>query len=113
VHAFLKLDLQVILMVWHQSISFAFAKHFGKLVVCRWNGREVNNFRMDGGRTKFTSSEGGAQAVSYGALKSAALSESGGTDDLDGWSLAVRCAWCVRGWIAYWWNMVWKCFSRA
>src|SRR6266581_794414 len=100
-------------MVWHQGVSFAFAKHFGKLVVCCRNSGEVDSFRMNRSGTEFASMEGGAQAVSYGTLKSAGLHESGGTDDLDGWSLAVGCAWCVGGRIAYWQNMVWKCFGRA
>src|SRR6266705_4575827 len=100
-------------MVWHQGVSFAFAKHFGKLVVRRRNSREVDSFRMNGSGTEFASTEGGAQAVSYGTLELAGLCESGGTDDLDGWGLAVGCAWCVGGRIAYWRSMVWKCFGRA
>src|SRR6266581_1470127 len=100
-------------MVWHQGVSFAFAKHFGKLVVHCRNGREVDSFRMNGSGTEFASTEGGAQAVSYRTLELAGLCESGGTDNLDGWGLAVGCFWCVRGQIAYWWSMVWKCFGRA
>src|SRR6266581_5886012 len=100
-------------MVWCQGVSFAFAKHFGKLVVCHRNSREVDSFRMNGSGMEFASMEGGAQAVSYRTLESAGLCERGGTDDLDGWGLAVRCSRCVRGQIAYWWSMVWKCFGRA
>src|SRR6266581_150772 len=100
-------------MVWRQGVSFAFAKHFGKLVVCHRNGREVDSFRMNGSGMEFASMEGGAQAVSYGTLELAGLRKSGGTDDLDGWGLVVGCSQCVRGWIAYWQSMVWKCFSRA
>src|SRR6266700_3580080 len=100
-------------MPQHQGVSFAFAKHFGKLVVHCRNGREVDSFRMNGSGMEFASMERGAQAVSYGTLESAGLRESSGTDDPDGWGLVVRCARCVRGWIAYWRSMVRKCFSRA
>src|SRR6266705_5985092 len=100
-------------MVWHQGVSFAFAKHFGKLVVRRRNGREVNSFRMNGSGAEFASTEGGAQAVSYGTLELAGLREHGRTDDLDGWGLVVGCARCVGGRIAYWRSMVRKCFGRA
>src|SRR6266571_2479362 len=68
---------------------------------------------MNGSGMEFASMEGGAQAVSYGTLESAGLRKSGGTDNLDGWGLAVGCAQCVRGRIAYWRSMVWKCFGRA
>src|SRR6266700_6546345 len=100
-------------MPQHQGVSFAFAKHFSKLVVRHRNSGEVDSFRMNGNGTEFASTEGGAQAVSYRTLESAGLHESSGTDDLDGWGLAVGCAWCVRGRIAYWWSMVQKCFGRA
>src|SRR6266700_1020080 len=100
-------------MPQHQGVSFAFAKHFGKPVVRCWNGREVDSFRMNGNGTEFASTEGGAQAVSYRTLESAGLRESSGTDDLNGWGLAVGCSRCVRGQIAYWWSMVQKCFGRA
>ena len=82
-------------------------------MVRRWNGREVDSFRINGSGMEFASMEGGAQAVSYGTLESAGLHKSGGTDDLDGWGLAVRCSQCVRGRIAYWRSVVWKCFGRA
>src|SRR6266571_6841286 len=100
-------------MVWHQGVSFAFAKHFGKLMVCHRNSREVGSFRMNGSGMEFASTEGGAQAVSYRTLESAGLHESGRTDDLDGWGLVVGCSRCVGGRIAYWQSMVRKCFGRA
>src|SRR6266581_940925 len=100
-------------MVWHQGVSFAFAKHFGELVVRCQNGREVDSFRMNGSGTEFASTEGGAQAVSYGTLESAGLCKSGGTDDLNGWGLVVGCARCVGGQIAYWWGMGPEVFQQS